>query len=148
MQATGIPRRDSRRPADQALFQRSLPYCASARDAIRREYSWAGAATPAQRSTTQPQESPRKDSDLLNATALLGISATAAASLRPSPRTRPIAAWLADIARRIGTRLFLACDEEANWRGWQTTVLSGGLARRYRDVRFILAEQATNLNEP
>jgi hypothetical protein len=81
------------------------------------------------------------DSDVSHATALLGISATTASSHGPSPRTRPIAAWVADITRRIGTRLFLTCDEEANWRGWQTTVLSGGLARCYRDARFSLARQ-------
>jgi hypothetical protein len=38
--------------------------------------------------------------------------------------------------QRFGTRLFLTCDEEANWRGWQTTVLCCGLARSYRDPRF------------
>lgn len=47
-----------------------------------------------------------------------------------------ITAWLADIPGRLGTRLFLSGDEEANWRGWQTTRLWGGLARRYRDGRF------------
>jgi hypothetical protein len=46
------------------------------------------------------------------------------------------AAWLADIPRRIGERLFMSCDEEANWRGWDMTPLHGGLGRRYRDPRF------------
>jgi hypothetical protein len=47
-----------------------------------------------------------------------------------------ISAWLADIPRRIGDRLFLDRDEEAYWRGWQVTPLHGGLGRRYRDPRF------------
>jgi len=46
------------------------------------------------------------------------------------------AGWLADVTRRIGERLFMACDEEANWRGWEITALAGGLGRRYRDSRF------------
>jgi len=44
--------------------------------------------------------------------------------------------WLADVTRRIGERLFMSCDEEANWRGWEITPLAGGLGRRYRDPRF------------
>jgi hypothetical protein len=72
-----------------------------------------------------------------NATSLLGNCATATSSPGQSSRTQSrIAAWAADIIRRTGTRLFLTCDEEANWRDWQITVLSGGLARRYRDARF------------
>ena len=47
-----------------------------------------------------------------------------------------LAAWLADILRREGERLFLTCDEEANWRGWEITPLYGGLGRSYRDPRF------------
>ena len=46
------------------------------------------------------------------------------------------AAWLAGILRRTGERLFLTCDEEANWRGWEITPLYGGLGRSYRDPRF------------
>ena len=45
-------------------------------------------------------------------------------------------AWLADIPRRIGARLFLETDEEAYWHGWQVTQLHGGLGRGYRDPRF------------
>jgi hypothetical protein len=44
--------------------------------------------------------------------------------------------WLADIPRRIGTRLFLEADEEAYWRGWQVTASRSGLSRTYRDPRF------------
>ena len=47
---------------------------------------------------------------------------------------------MAEIARRIGICLYLTCDEEANWRGWQTIALSGGLGRGYRDPRFDLAK--------
>jgi hypothetical protein len=47
-----------------------------------------------------------------------------------------ISARLAGIPRRIGTRLFLAADEEAHWRGWQVTPLHGGLGRSSRDPRF------------
>lgn len=47
-----------------------------------------------------------------------------------------VSAWLADIPRRIGDRLFLVSDEEAYWRGWQVTWLHGGLGRGYRDHRF------------
>jgi hypothetical protein len=125
---------------DKALSQCSLPYCAIARDAIRREYSWAGAATPTQRRTIQPQESPRKDSDVSNATSLLGNSATAVRETGRAPRRQSfitfIATWLADLTRRLGIHLFLASDEEANWRGWQTIATWGGLGRHYRDARF------------
>jgi hypothetical protein len=125
---------------DKALSQRSLPYCTIARDAIRLEYSWAGAATPTQRNTIQPQESLRKDSDMFHATPVLGISPSAAwktgHALRRQSLITFIAAWVAYITRRLGIRLFLSCDEEASWHGWQTIVLRGGLARVYRDVRF------------
>ena len=47
-----------------------------------------------------------------------------------------VSAWLADIPRRIGDRLFLVSDEEAYWRGWRVTRLHGGLGRSYRDHRF------------
>ncbi len=47
-----------------------------------------------------------------------------------------IAARLADIPRGIGARLFLDCDEEACWHGWQITPIQGGLGRSYRDPRF------------
>jgi hypothetical protein len=86
-----------------------------------------------------------------NATSLLGNSATTASTTGQSPRTQPliaiITARVADIARRIGIRLFLTCDEEANWRNWQITVLSGGLARSYRDVRFGRTKPASNPDE-
>jgi len=72
-----------------------------------------------------------------NATSLLGSRATAAFNPGRVPRTRsPLTVWVADVVQRFGTRLFLTCDEEANWRGWQTTVLCGGLARSYRHPRF------------
>ena len=56
----------------------------------------------------------------------------------PSGQSRAamVAAWLAGIPRRLGTRLFSSVDEEANWRGWQTIRLCCGLARCYRDARF------------
>jgi len=51
-----------------------------------------------------------------------------------------LACWftdvLKDIPRRAGERLFMAADEEANWRGWQITRLWGGVGRVYRDPRF------------
>jgi hypothetical protein len=50
---------------------------------------------------------------------------------------------LASVVRRWGDRWFMINDEEACWRGWQTTKLYGGLGRRYRDLRFdTLAELA------
>jgi hypothetical protein len=77
-----------------------------------------------------------------NATSLLGSRATAASNPGRVPRTQsPLTAWVTDVVRRLGTRLLLTCDEEANWRGWQTTVLRGGLARSYRDPRFDLRQQ-------
>ena len=45
-------------------------------------------------------------------------------------------AGLADVPRRMGTRLFLRDDEEALWRGWQITQSRSGLGRRYADPRF------------
>jgi hypothetical protein len=47
-----------------------------------------------------------------------------------------VPAWLADIPRQIGERLFLVSDEEACWRGWRVTRIHGGLGRGYRDPRF------------
>lgn len=50
--------------------------------------------------------------------------------------TSCVVAWLASVPRRAGSRLFATNDEEARWRGWQVTVIAGGLARQYRDPRF------------
>jgi hypothetical protein len=47
-----------------------------------------------------------------------------------------LAAWLADMSHGAGECLFMSCDEEACWRGWEITPLCGGLGRRYRDPRF------------
>ncbi len=47
-----------------------------------------------------------------------------------------VAVWLTGLLRRAGGRLFAMNDAEAGWRGWQLTVLNGGLARQYRDGRF------------
>jgi hypothetical protein len=47
-----------------------------------------------------------------------------------------LANWLPELIRHIGERLFMRCDEEANWRGWEITTLHGGLGRSYRDPRF------------
>jgi hypothetical protein len=47
-----------------------------------------------------------------------------------------LAAWAAAICHRVGERLFMSCDEEACWRGWEITELCGGLGRSYRDPRF------------
>jgi hypothetical protein len=47
-----------------------------------------------------------------------------------------VSAWLADIPRRLGERLFLVSDEEAYWHGWRVTLLHCGLGRSYRDHRF------------
>lgn len=51
--------------------------------------------------------------------------------------TASFAAWLADLPRRLGNRLFAPNDAEAGWRGWEVTVLARGLGRQYRDPRFI-----------
>ncbi|WP_300614580.1 hypothetical protein [Trebonia sp.] len=47
-----------------------------------------------------------------------------------------VATWLTGLLRRAGDRLFAMNDAEAGWRGWQVTVLNGGLARQYRDGGF------------
>jgi hypothetical protein len=52
--------------------------------------------------------------------------------------TVSFAAWLADLPRRFGNRLFAANDAEAGWRGWEVTVLAHGLGRQYRDPRFVI----------
>jgi hypothetical protein len=44
--------------------------------------------------------------------------------------------WLAYLLRRRGDRWFALNDTEAYWRGWQITKTTGGLGRRYRDLRF------------
>jgi hypothetical protein len=49
---------------------------------------------------------------------------------------RVLLSWLAAIPRRLGDRLFVMNDTEAYWRGWQIAKTHGGLARRYRDLRF------------
>jgi hypothetical protein len=62
-----------------------------------------------------------------------------------------LAAWFAGILCRAGERLFLSCDEEACWRGWEITPLYGGLGRSYRDPRFdarrLDAQQLNALDE-
>jgi len=113
--------------------------------------SWAGAATPTQRNTIQPQESPRKDSDVLHGTPLprkgnppwpTGNAVETITPWTPSFDDRPrnlvaaIGAWLADVPLWIGSHLFMSGDEEACWHGWQITRLHGGLGRGYRDTRF------------
>jgi hypothetical protein len=62
---------------------------------------------------------------------------------RPAPaRTRIgdaialVIEWLAYSLRRFADRRFAMNDAEAYWRGWQITTTSGGLGRRYRDLRF------------
>ena len=47
-----------------------------------------------------------------------------------------VVAWLTDLPRRLGNRLFAMNDAEAGWRGWAATVTAGGLGRQYRDPRF------------
>lgn len=74
---------------------------------------------------------------MLHVTPLLRSGATGA--MAPAAVRSPVAgitAWLADVQRRIGIRLFLTADEEACWRGWRITERWGGLARGYRDARF------------
>lgn len=44
--------------------------------------------------------------------------------------------WLGGYSRRWGDRWYTPNDEEACWRGWQTTRTHGGLGRRYRDPAF------------
>jgi hypothetical protein len=46
-------------------------------------------------------------------------------------------AWLIGLPRRLGNWLFVLNDAEADWRGWQVTELKNGLARQYRDARFV-----------
>jgi len=43
---------------------------------------------------------------------------------------------LGGYSRRWGDRWYTPNDEEACWRGWQTTRTHGGLGRRYRDPAF------------
>jgi hypothetical protein len=57
-----------------------------------------------------------------------------AAALRSA--IAPVVAWLSDLPRRLGNRLFAMNDDEAGWRGWEVAVTAGGLGRRYRDPRF------------
>jgi hypothetical protein len=74
---------------------------------------------------------------VFNATPQLGGNASdATAPGASSSAVAGFTAWLADIQHRIGTRLFMAADEEAYWRGWRITERWGGLARGYRDPRF------------
>ena len=47
-----------------------------------------------------------------------------------------VADCLSGYSRRWGDRWYMANDEEACWRGWQTTRTHGGLGRRYRDPAF------------
>jgi hypothetical protein len=44
--------------------------------------------------------------------------------------------WLNGLTHHAGATLFAKNDAEARWRHWQIIELRGGLARRYRDVRF------------
>jgi hypothetical protein len=46
-----------------------------------------------------------------------------------------VVAWLTDLPRRLGNRLFAMNDAEAGWRGWEVTITAGGLGRQYRDPR-------------
>ncbi len=55
----------------------------------------------------------------------------------PAGAGASLVASLADLPRRLGDRLFASNDAEAGWRGWEVTVLAGGLGRQYRDRRFI-----------
>jgi hypothetical protein len=56
--------------------------------------------------------------------------------LAPRAGIGKLLGWLADLPRRFGDRWFALNDAEAQWRGWQTTRVHGGLGRRYRDPRF------------
>jgi hypothetical protein len=139
---------------------------------LPRKHRWASAATPAQRNTTRPQEPPRRASDVINGTSMLGKGnprwssinvwetikvpdvapqkprslGRPAAGIRKSPATAvahtlrnagaSVIAWLTSLPRRAGDRLFAMNDAEAGWRGWETTVLAGGLSRQYRDPHF------------
>ena len=58
----------------------------------------------------------------------LGAAATVAATV--------LVDCLAGYPRRWGDRWYTPNDEEACWRGWQTTRTHGGLGRRYRDPAF------------
>ena len=47
-----------------------------------------------------------------------------------------VVAWLTDLPRRLGNRLFAMNDAEAGWRGWEVTVTARGFGRQCRDPRF------------
>jgi hypothetical protein len=47
-----------------------------------------------------------------------------------------VVAQLGEMFRHLGERLFMSCDEEAWWRGWDITQRHAGLGRSYRDPRF------------
>ena len=126
--------------------------------------SRAGAATPTRPLTTQAQQPPRLDSDLVNGTPLArkdnpqglignaretkirhqnssrGTGIAIATSITRVTSMAALTCWLVDalkdIPRRAGERLFMSADEEAHWRGWQITQVWGGLGRVYRDPRF------------
>ena len=57
-----------------------------------------------------------------------------------------IATRFAEIFRRAGESLFMSCDEEAFWRGWEITQLRRGLGRSYRDPRFDTRRRAHHLD--
>jgi hypothetical protein len=77
---------------------------------------------------------------------MLGSQAVPGTAIRERPAvgvtvplrsaTAFVAAWLTDLPRRLGNRLFAMNDAEADWRGWELTVTAGGLGRQYRDPRF------------
>ncbi len=45
--------------------------------------------------------------------------------------------WLIGLPHRAGRRLYAVNDMDARTFGWQVTELRGGLARSYRDLRFV-----------
>ncbi len=49
---------------------------------------------------------------------------------------RRLSAWLYNIPRRIGDRVFAMNDDEARWHGWEIIPRHAGLTRRYRDPMF------------
>jgi len=146
------PRKKPQRPGLRAAIRCAIP----------RTCRWAGAAAPAQRSTTQALDRAGRASDVINAgnvtshsklpwrsvppgpaAAATGAAATASGRRSADGRAARIPAflsvplgWLAAILRRAGDRLFAMNDAEAGWRGWQTTRTHGGLGRRYRDPQF------------
>lgn len=79
--------------------------------------------------------------DAGSSAAALRVGTASIAASTAISKAASVGAWLTGLPRRAGSRLFAANDAEARWHGWQVTELAGGLARRYRDVRFMIRDE-------